>query len=357
MGIDALIVGAGIYGCTVARCLTDLGKKCVIVEKRDHIGGNCYSENISGINVHRYGPHCFHTNNKTVWDFLNRFTQFNNYRHVVKANVSGKVYSLPLNMNTFNQVWGLVTPDEIINKLNQVKIPIHHPNNLEEWMLSQVGEEIYHLFFKGYTEKQWNKSAKDLPASIIKRLPIRLTYDDSYHNAKYQGIPVDGWTTMFERMLEGIEVILGVDFMKEKWDAKQIVYSGEIDKLFDMRFGALEYRSLRFENKVLDGGYQGTAQVNYTGKDVPFTRIVEHKHFHFQDTDKTVVTWEFPCDYNENSTPYYPVRDDKNFAKYLLYKELAKQNGYVIGGRLGNYAYLNIDATVADALKICQKIL
>jgi UDP-galactopyranose mutase len=358
---DYLIVGCGLYGITFAREATNAGKSCLIIDKRPHIGGNCYTEKIEGIDVHTYGPHIFHTANQDVWDYVNQFATFNHYVNRPKVSYNDKIYSFPINLMTMQQVYGVRTPEEAKAKLEEVKIKNDNPKNLEEWILSQVGPELYNIFIKGYTTKQWNTEPKNLPASIIKRLPIRFNYDDNYFNDPYQGIPVDGYTKMMQRMLNGIEVILKADFFKDRARFEEmghkIVYTGPIDQFYDYQFGMLDYRSLRFEHKLYEiEDFQGNAVVNYTDVNVPFTRITEHKHFSFGKQPVTYVTTEYPDNYTPEKIPYYPVRDAENSAKYEKYHELAKmEEKYIFGGRLGRYVYWDMHQVIAAALHDVKK--
>lgn len=356
---DFLVVGCGMFGATFAQRMTEKGRKVLVIEKRTHIGGNCYTENIEDIHVHKYGPHIFYTGDEEVWEYVNRFAEFNRFVNRPKVRYKDKIYSFPINLMTLYQLWGVKTPSEAEQKLKEVAIPNDNPKNLEEYILSHVGREIYEIFFKGYTQKQWNKDPKELPASVIKRLPIRLNFDDGYYKTKYQGIPIGGYTKMFEQMLKEVEIRLNTDYFdnQDHWNsiADKVVYTGKIDEYFDYRFGELEYRGLRFETKVLDGDYQGNAVINYTEQHVPFTRITEHKHFEFKNTEKTVVTWEYPDDYDKTKTPYYPVNNDRNNKLAALYMTQAeKQPRLVFGGRLATYAYLDMGQTVCSALKVCE---
>lgn len=360
---DYLIVGCGLYGITFAREMTNAGKTCVIIDMRKHIGGNCYTEKIENIDVHTYGPHIFHTANQDVWDYVNQFTKFNHYVNRPKVFYRDKIYSFPINLMTMQQVYGVQTPEAAKRKLEEVKIANDNPKNLEEWILSQVGPELYETFIKGYTTKQWNTEPKNLPASIIKRLPIRFNYDDNYFNDPFQGIPVDGYTVMMQRMLSGIEVILNTDFFENRTTfenlADKIVYTGPIDRFYDYQHGTLEYRSLRFENKLYEmEDFQGNAVVNYTDENVPFTRITEHKHFNFGKQPVTYVTTEYPDNYEIGKIPYYPVRDFENSKKYDKYYELAKiEEKYLFGGRLGRYVYWDMHQVIAAALADVEKQL
>ncbi len=364
-----LIVGAGLYGATFARMATDSGKTCLVIEKRNHIGGNAYTEKINGINVHRYGAHIFHTNNGKVWDFVNRFAQFNNYINSPVANYKGEIYSLPFSMYTFNKMWGVVTPEEAQTKIEQQRAEsgITEPKNLEEQAISLVGRDIYEKLVKGYTEKQWGRDCKVLPAFIIRRLPVRFTYNNNYFNAKYQGIPAGGYTGMIEKMLDGIEVRTDTDYLKDKSSldklAEKVIYTGPVDAYFDYSLGYLEYRSLRFETEALDiPNYQGNAVMNYTDRETPFTRIIEHKWFEFgkdeygNDLPGTVITREYSAEWKPGDEPYYPVNDEKNAALYMKYKELAdKEKNVIFGGRLGEYKYYDMDQVIAEAMKLAEE--
>lgn len=357
---DYLIVGCGLFGSVFAREMTNKGAKCLIIDKRCHIGGNCYTSNNNGIHVHEYGPHIFHTNSKRIWDYMNRWTEFNNFVNRPKVIFKEKLYSFPINMMTLYQLWGVKTPKDAEKKLQQVRVQIDDPKNLEEWMLSQIGEEIYEKFIKGYTQKQWNRDPKNLPASIIKRLPIRLTYDDNYFNDRYQGIPVEGYTAVFERLLEGIPVELEVDYLKERdrWDlmAKKVVYTGAIDEFFGSDLGNLEWRSLRFEHEILSTkDYQGNAVINYTDSSIPFTRICEHKHFNFGKQDHTVITKEYPQNWDSSKEKFYPVNDEKNSSLFERYKQRIDTNKYIFGGRLADYIYYDMHQVVGSAISKSEK--
>ncbi len=351
---DYLIVGAGIYGSVFANELTKVGKKVLVIDKRDHIGGNCYTENIDGINVHKYGPHIFHTSDKRVWDYVNSLVPFNHFSYRPKIKYKDKIYSLPINMMSLYQVYGVKTPEEAENKLNEVKIPNDKPSNLEEWILSQVGPELYEIFVKGYTTKQWGRDPKELPASIIRRLPIRLTFDDNYYFDNYQGIPIGGYTKIFEKLLEGIDVKLGVNYFSDKdyynSIATKVLYTGPIDQFYDYKFGKLEYRSLEFKTEKLDiPNYQGIAGMNYGDIDVEYTRVIEHKHFEFGEQPTTVITKEYP---RTNGEPYYPINDGVNNVRYGQYKELMeKETKFMFGGRLADYKYYDMHQVFASALK------
>lgn len=362
---DYLIVGAGLFGSVFAYEAKRRGKTCLVIDKRNHIGGNVYTEEIAGINVHKYGAHIFHTNNKKIWDYVNSFVEFNRYTNAPIANYNGELYNLPFNMNTFNKLWGIITPEQAKQKIEeQRKVSgITDPKNLEEQAISLVGTDIYEKLIKGYTEKQWGRSAKELPAFIIKRLPVRFTYDNNYFNDKYQGIPIGGYNVMIEKMLEGVEVRTDVDFFEERESfeklANKIVYTGMIDQYFDYQHGILEYRSLQFETKVLDiDNYQGNAVVNYTDKETPYTRIIEHKHFEFGTQDKTVITEEYPTEWQQGDEPYYPINDDKNNETYKKYKALADNELNVIfGGRLATYKYYDMHQVIGSALTTVEKEL
>ncbi|GHU52167.1 UDP-galactopyranose mutase [Clostridia bacterium] len=357
MMYDYLIVGAGIFGAVCARELTDAGKKCLVIDQRNHIAGNIYTENIEGISVHKYGAHIFHTNIKPVWDYLNRFTEFNNYVNSPVANFHGKLYNLPFNMNTFYQLWGVITPEQALAKLEEQRVHFDEPKNLEEQALSLAGRDIYETLIKEYTEKQWGRKCTELPAFIIKRLPFRFRFDNNYFNDRYQGIPVGGYTAMIEKILDGVEVKLNTKFVKGEIPAKKIIYTGPVDGYFDYKIGELEYRSLKFENETLDcENYQGNAVVNYTSHDEPFTRIIEHKHFEFGTSPKTVVTREYSATWSKGDEPYYPVNDEKNNTLYAKYEELAKQESNVIfGGRLGQYRYFDMDKVTELALELTKR--
>ena len=365
MKYDYLVVGAGLYGAVFAHEAKAKGKSVLVIDKRDHVAGNVYTEEIEGINVHKYGAHIFHTNNKKVWEYITKFAEFNRFTNAPVANYKGELYSLPFNMYTFNKIWGVVTPQEAAEKIEEQKkaAGITEPKNLEEQAISLVGTDIYEKLVKGYTEKQWGRPCNELPAFIIKRLPVRLTFDNNYFNALYQGIPMGGYTKMVENLLEGIEVRLGEDYLekKEEYDAlaDRIVYTGPIDAYFDYSLGALEYRSVRFENEVLDmPNFQGNAAVNYTDAETPWTRIIEHKWFEFGDQPKTVISREYSLEWKPGDEPYYPVNDEKNGKLYGEYKKLADQESKVIfGGRLGEYKYYDMDAVIASALDMCENVL
>lgn len=366
---DYLIVGAGLFGAIFAREAVKAGKKVLVVDKRCHIGGNVYTEKVEGIHVHVYGAHIFHTNNKTVWDYVNQFAVFNRFTNSPVANYHGELYSLPFNMYTFNKIWGVVTPEEAAAKIEEQRkaAGIAEPKNLEEQAISLVGTDIYEKLIKGYTEKQWERPCTELPAFIIKRLPVRLTFDNNYFNALYQGIPVGGYTKMVANMLDGIEVRLQTDYLKNKAEldglAEKVIYTGPIDAYFRYELGALEYRSIRFETEVLDiPNFQGNAAVNYTDRETPWTRIIEHKWFEFgkdakgQDLPKTVISREYSSEWKAGDEPYYPVNDEKNGELYKKYKALAdKESKVIFGGRLGEYKYYDMDAVIESALVMAKK--
>ena len=374
MNYDYLIVGAGLYGAVFAQEAKKAGKKCLVIDKRPQIAGNVYTEDIEGIHVHKYGAHIFHTNNKEVWDYVNRFAEFNRFTNSPVANYHGELYSLPFNMYTFNKMWGVVTPEEAAAKIEEQRkaAGITEPKNLEEQAISLIGTDIYEKLVKGYTEKQWGRPCTELPAFIIKRLPVRLTFDNNYFNALYQGIPMGGYTKMVAHMLEGTEVRLNEDYLaspekKAEYDAMadKVIYTGPIDAYFGYSEGYLEYRSVRFENEVLDKpNFQGNAAVNYTDRETPWTRIIEHKWFEFgkddqgNDLPKTVISREFSSEWKPGDEPYYPVNDEKNGSLYQTYKALAeKEEKVVFGGRLGEYKYYDMDQVIASALAMCRKEL
>ena len=368
---DYLIVGAGLYGAVFARQAADRGKQVLVIEKRPHIAGNIYTETVEGIHVHAYGAHIFHTNDRRAWDWVNRFATFNRYTNSPVANYHGELYSLPFNMYTFNKMWGVVTPAEAKAKIEEQRrqAGITDPKNLEEQAISLVGRDIFENLVKGYTEKQWGRDCRDLPAFIIRRLPVRFTFDNNYFNALYQGVPMGGYTKMISRMLEGVEVRLGEDYLKNRaeWNAlaEKVVFTGPIDAYFDFRLGALEYRSVRFETELLDmPNYQGNAVVNYTDRETPYTRVIEHKWFQFGLDDhggilpKTVISREYSSEWQPGSEPFYPVNDEKNAALYARYRALAeKEEGVVFGGRLGEYKYYDMDQVIIAALDRAEKEL
>ena len=359
---DYLIVGAGLFGAVFAHEATKAGRKCLVVDKRDHIAGNIYTEQVEGINVHRYGAHIFHTNNKQVWDYVNQFAVFNRYTNSPVANYHGELYNLPFNMNTFNKMWGVVTPAEAAAKIAEQRAArfTPEPKNLEEQAINLVGTDIYEKLIKGYTEKQWGRPCTALPAFIIKRLPVRFTFDNNYFNALYQGIPNEGYTALVANLLEGIEVRLNTDYLADRGAldalAKKVVYTGPIDAYFGYQLGALQYRSVRFETETLDmPNYQGNAVINYTDSETPYTRIIEHKHFVFGSTEpgtKTVISREYSAEWKPGDEPYYPVNDEANGALYARYKELADaQPNVLFGGRLGEYKYYDMDRVIEVALE------
>lgn len=362
---DYLIVGAGLFGAVFAQEARRAGKRCLVIDRRSHIAGNIYTEQVEGINVHRYGAHIFHTNSKEVWDYVGRFATFNRYTNSPIANYHGEIYNMPFNMNTFNRMWGVVTPAEAKAEIERQRAAagITEPKNLEEQAISLVGTDIYEKLVKGYTSKQWGRPCDQLPAFIIKRLPVRFTYDNNYFNALYQGIPNGGYTAMVEGMLEGTEVRLGVDYLQEKESldalADRVVYTGPIDAYFGYRLGALEYRSVRFETEVLDtDNYQGNAVVNYTDAETPYTRIIEHKHFEFGTQPKTVISREYSAEWKVGDEPYYPVNDDKNGALYAQYRALADgEKNVLFGGRLGEYRYYDMDKVIESALTAVREEL
>lgn len=363
MEYDFLIVGSGLFGSVFAYEANKAGKKCLMIDKRDHIGGNCYTEKIDNINIHKYGPHIFHTNDKGIWEWIQQFGEFNNYKHSPKVKYKDEIFSFPINLMTLYQVWGINNPEEAKNKLLEIQSKNTNPQNLEDWAISQIGEELYEIFIKGYTKKQWNRSPRELPSSIIRRLPIRTTFDDNYFFDRYQGIPLEGYTSLFNKMLEGIEVKLNEDYFKQrsKWDslAKKIVFTGKIDEFFNYKFGELEYRSLDFieeRHDIID--YQGCSIVNYTESEVPHTRITEHKHFENSDSKVTWITKEYPKEYRRGDTPFYPINDSKNNERYQKYKELTLELPNVIfGGRLAEYKYYDMHQIIASAITKSKKHL
>ena len=370
MNYNYLIVGSGLYGATIAQQAKKAGKSVLVIDKRPNVGGNIYTEKVEGINVHKYGAHIFHTNNKEVWDYVTSFVDFNRFTNSPVANYKGELYSMPFNMYTFNKMWGVVTPEEAAAKIEEQKKEITgEPKNLEEQAISLVGRDIYEKLVKGYTEKQWGRDCKDLPAFIIKRLPVRLTFDNNYFNALYQGIPIGGYTKLIEKMLEGIEVRLNVDYLENKEEldklAEKVIYTGPIDAYFDYKLGTLEYRSVRFENEILDKpNFQGNAAVNYTDRETPWTRIIEHKWFEFgkdengNDLPKTVISREYSSEWKLGDEPYYPVNDAKNSTLYEQYKALAEaEDNVIFSGRLGEYKYYDMDKTIEVALAAAKKEL
>ena len=370
MKYDYLIVGAGLYGAVFARQAMDAGKKVLVIDRRNHVAGNVYTEDVEGIHVHRYGAHIFHTNNRRVWSYVTRYAEFNRFTNSPVANYKGELYSLPFNMYTFNKMWGVVTPEQAAAKIAEQRREITgEPRNLEEQAISLVGRDIYEKLIKGYTEKQWGRDCRELPAFIIKRLPVRLTFDNNYFNALYQGIPIGGYTGLVANLLKGIEVRLNCDYLQDKAAldalANRVIYTGPIDAYFNYSLGALEYRSVRFETELLDmPNFQGNAAVNYTDRETPWTRIIEHKWFEFgkdaegNDLPKTVISREYSSEWEPGDEPYYPVNDEKNSALYQAYRALAeKEADVVFGGRLGEYKYYDMDQVIAAALRLCEKEL
>ncbi len=363
MAYDYLIVGAGLFGAVFAHEMTARGKRCLVIDRRDHIAGNAYTQSVEGINVHKYGAHIFHTSNDEVWQYVNRFARFNNYINAPVAVYKDELYNLPFNMNTFSKMWGVRTPAEaraVIDRQVEAE-QIGEPKNLEEQALKLVGRDIYEKLVKGYTEKQWGRSCTELPSFIIRRLPLRFIYDNNYFNDRYQGIPEGGYTAMVERMLDGIEVLLNTDYfelIKQQPDlAETTVYTGMIDEFFGYKLGVLEYRSVRFETEVLDtDNYQGNAVVNYTEREVPYTRVIEHKHFEFGKQEKTVISREYSSEWAQGGDPYYPINDERNTALYARYKALADETPHVIfGGRLGEYKYYDMDKVIVSALELVKR--
>lgn len=361
---DYLIVGAGLYGACFAYFATRKGKRCLVIDKRPHVGGNMYCEDVEGISVHKYGAHIFHTSNRQVWDFVTSLVEFNNYVNSPIANYKGRLYNLPFNMNTFNSLWGVVTPEQAQAEIERQRSEagVTTPSNLEEQAISLVGKDIYETLIKGYTEKQWGRKCNELPASIIKRLPVRFTFDNNYFNDIYQGIPVGGYNKLFERLLDGVEVRLDTDFFSDRAYfeslAEKVVYTGPIDQYYDYRYGKLEYRTVEFEQQLFDmPNYQGVAVMNYTDAETPYTRIIEHKHFDFGKQDKTVISKEFSSEWKDGSEPYYPINNDRNNSLYLRYKELAdKEADTVFGGRLAEYKYYDMHHIIQQVLDIKDSI-
>ncbi len=364
---DYLVVGAGLFGAVFAHEAKMKGKTVLVIDKRENVGGNIYTEDIEGIHVHKYGAHIFHTNDSRVWNYITQFATFNRFTNSPVAKYKGEVYSLPFNMYTFNKIWGVTTPKEAEDKINEQRKAVKgEPRNLEEQAISLVGQDVYEILVKGYTEKQWGRDCKELPSFIISRLPVRFTYDNNYFNALYQGIPIGGYTKLIHNLLEDVEVRLNVDYLQNREElrglADKVIFTGPVDAYFDYRLGNLEYRSVRFEHEVLDiPNYQGNAAVNYTEKAIPWTRIIEHKWFQFgkddegRDLPKTVISREYSSEWAPGDEPYYPVNDEKNSALYAKYKELAnKEKNVIFGGRLGEYKYYDMDVTIASALKLCE---
>lgn len=361
MKYDYLIVGSGLFGACVANRLKNMGKKVLVIEKRNHVGGNVYTENIEGINVHKYGAHIFHTDYKDVWDYVNSFVEFNRYTNSPIARIGNEIYNMPFNMNTFSKIWSdVITPEDALRHIEEERREMEGKGitNLEEQAISLVGRTIYEKLVKGYTEKQWNRKCVDLPASIIKRLPVRFIYDNNYFNDAYQGIPIGGYTLLIDRMLDGVEVKLNTNFFDNKLEymnmAKKVVYTGPIDEFYNYSLGHLEYRSLKFDTKIFDtDNYQGNAVVNYTGTEVPYTRVIEHKHFEFNVGPKTVVTFEYPSDMSEGLEPFYPINDEKNNKMAQEYRNLASiEDKVIFGGRMGEYKYYDMDDVLKKALDL-----
>jgi len=363
---DYLIVGSGLFGAVFARQMTDAGRKCLVIESRNHIGGNVYSEKIEGIEVHTYGPHIFHTDSEEIWKYVNRFAKFNTFVYRPKVNYKGRIFSFPVNLMTLYQLWGVKNPEDARKKLESAKREISNPQNLEEYVLSIVGEEIYETFVKGYTAKQWQRDPKELPADIIKRLPIRLTFDDNYYFDRYQGCPIGGYTSMMLNILAGIDVRTGIDYFEDRgyWNsvAKKIIFTGMLDRFYDHRFGELQYRSLKFEHESLNGDFQGNASFNYTDASVPFTRIIEHKHFEpenlIKNANHTIITREYPKEYVKGDVPYYPINDFRNNRMYSIYKEMASlEKRFIFGGRLSEYKYYDMHQVIGSALSKSRREL
>lgn len=364
MKYDYVIVGAGLFGCTFAYEMNKLGKKCLVIDRRSHVGGNVYCENINGINVHKYGAHIFHTSDKKIWDYVNNFCEFNNYVNSPIANYKGELYNMPFNMSTFTKLWNdVVTPSDAMKRIEEQRSEVSgiEPSNLEEQAISLVGRDIYEKLVKGYTEKQWGKDCKELPSFIIKRLPVRFTFNNNYFNDRYQGIPIGGYNVIIDKMLDGCDVKLGVDFLKDKDKylslGNKVLYTGMIDEYFNYSLGNLDYRTLRFENEILEDvdDYQGNAVFNYTDRETPYTRIIEHKHFEFNTCKGTVITREYPSDWKLGDEAYYPVNDEKNNTLFEKYKELAsKESNVIFGGRLGHYKYYDMDKVIMAALELVE---
>jgi UDP-galactopyranose mutase len=357
---DYLICGSGLVGAVIARKMQEAKKKILIIEKRNHIGGNCYTENINGINVHKYGCHIFHTNKKDVWEFVNKFSKFNNYRHKGIVNYKNKIYSFPINLMTLSQLWGVNNPDDAKKRLDKEKVNIKEPKNLEEWCLANIGKEVYKIFIKGYTKKQWNTDPKNLPTSIIKRIPIRFDFNDDYfHDNLYQGIPEEGYTNLISNIIGNVRVELGVNLFKTNWKryAKKLIYCGPIDQYYDYCFGKLDYRSLSWQTKEFYGDFQGHSVVNYTDENIKHTRIIEHKHFQTNKIqDYSLISYEYPQDYTDKNEPYYPINDEKNNLIYSKYQRI-ENNNVIFTGRLGKYKYIDMDDAISLAIKTVEKEL
>lgn len=361
MDFDYLIVGAGLTGATFAHQLLKKNKRVLIIDKNKYVGGNCYTKKIEGIDIHLHGPHVFHTDNKKIWDYINQFSEFNNFINKPKVVYQNKLYSFPINLMTFNQIWGIKTPYEAKQKINEIRINFAPPKNIEEFCLSQIGQELYEIFIKGYTTKQWAKSPKNLPIDIIKRIPIRFDYNEAYYNDKYQGIPVNGYTEIIEKMIYGSIVKLETNYFnnREYWNnqAKYIIYTGKIDEFFDYSLGHLEYRSLEFDTKIMDmESFQGNAVINYTDEFIPYTRSIEYKYFNYKDNPSTVVVKEFPQKHNKNNEPYYPINNKKNNELYYKYRNLIKENNMLFAGRLGKYSYIDMDDAIIEAINLSENL-
>ena len=360
MKYDYIIVGAGIFGSVCARELSDAGAKCLVIDKRQHIGGNCYTKDVGGIHVHQYGPHIFHTNSDYVWNYVNKFCKFNHFRLRPKVRYNDSLYSFPINLMTLYQVWGVKTPEEAEKKLKSVRVSIENPQSMEEYALSQIGEELYNIFIKGYSQKQWGKDPRYLPSKILKRIPIRMNFNDDYFDDKYHGIPIGGYTSIFEKLLNGIEVKCGVDYIEDKINidkmGRKVIYTGPLDEFFNYELGELEWRSLRFEHESLNiKDYQGCAVVSYGNYEIPYTRICEHKHFEFGKQDFTVITKEYPNKWDKNQEKYYPVNDEKNNSLAAMYKQKIDTSKYVFGGRLADYMYYDMHQVFGSALNCAQE--
>lgn len=359
-GFDFVVVGAGMYGSVFARCAAEAGCRALVVDRRPHIAGNCFTEQVDGVEVHRYGPHIFHTQDPKIWAFVNRFAKFNHYRHRGMVRHRDRLYSFPINLMTLHQVWGVSTPLDAKRRLDAVREPTSG-DTLESWIVGEIGRELYELFIRGYTTKQWGRDPSELPSSIVKRIPIRLTWDDHYFDDRFQGIPIDGYTRLFENMLDhpNITVETNVDFFENRQEleamAPRLVYSGKIDEFFDYRFGELDYRSLRFRTTRLSGDFQGAAIVNFADRNVPYTRVVEHKHFAMRENERTVVTFEYPQAYERGREPFYPVRDWRSVQLYQRYRRLADEGTAIIGGRLGSYQYFDMHQVIGQAMVAAER--